>query len=182
MKRGWRAGLAALLPGGAGVSTGHAADGLYLGAGLGLATVRGEIEGETLDSDDAAVRVFAGWRFDQVPVIDLAVEGAYTDFGSPSQAVGGRDVRFNLSGASLAGLLILPVGPLDFYGKAGLLSWRSESSDGSSTTDRSGSDPFYGAGFGFYLWKIGIRVEYERFDIKDVDRMEMVSLQALFQF
>lgn len=177
-----RRALAALLLGIAGIIPGHAADGLYLGAGLGMATVRGEIEGETLDSDDAAVRLFAGWRFDEIPIIDLAVEGAYTDFGRPSQEIGGRDVRFNLSGASLAGLLILPVGPLDFYGKAGLLSWRSESSDGGSTTDRSGSDPFYGAGFGFYLWKIGIRVEYERFDIKDVDRMEMISLQGLFQF
>ena len=87
MKRGWRAGLAALLMVGAGVSAGHAADGLYLGAGMGVATIRGDIEGETFDSDDAAVRLFAGWRFDQVPVIDLAVEGAYTDFGRPSQEI-----------------------------------------------------------------------------------------------
>jgi len=166
----------------AGILPGHAADGLYLGAGIGVATVRDDVDPETLDSDDTAVRVFAGWRFNQIPVIDLAVEGAYTDFGRPSQTLEGREVRYELSGASLAGLLILPVGPLDFYGKVGALSWRSDLSDGGSTTERSGFDPFYGVGFGFYLWKIGGRVEYERFDIKDVDRVEMVSLQALFQF
>lgn len=174
--------LAALLLGIAGILPGHAADGFYLGAGIGVATVRDDVDPESLDSDDTAGRVFAGWRFNQIPVVDLAIEGAYTDFGRPSQSLNGQEVRYKLSGASLAGLLILPVGPLDFYGKAGALSWRSELSNGGSTTDGSGFDPFYGAGFGFYLWKVGIRVEYERFDIKDVDRVEMVSLQALFQF
>lgn len=177
-----RAFLAAVLLGIAGILPGHAADGFYLGAGIGLATIRGDIDAEALDSDDTAARFFAGWRFDQVPVIDLAVEGAYTDFGRPSQTIDGREVRYNLDGASLAGLLILPVGPLDFYGKLGALSWRSELSDDGAKTERSGFDPFYGVGFGFYLWKIGIRAEYERFDIKDVDRVEMFSVQALFQF
>lgn len=177
-----RALLATVLLGVAGIVPCYAADGLYLGAGIGLATIRGDIDAETLDSDDTAARFFAGWRFDQIPVIDLAIEGAYTDFGRPAQSIDGREVRYNLDGASVAGLLILPVGPLDFYGKVGALSWRSELSDGASTTERSGFDPFYGAGFGFYIWKIGIRAEYERFDIKDVDRVEMFSLQALFQF
>jgi hypothetical protein len=177
-----RAFLAAVLLGIAGILPGHAADGFYLGAGIGLATIRGDIDAETLDSDDTAARFFAGWRFDQVPVIDLAVEGAYTDFGRPSQSIDGREVRYNLDGASLAGLLILPIGPLDFYGKLGALSWRSELSDDGSTTERSGFDPFYGVGFGFYLWKIGIRAEYERFQIKDTDRVEMLSVNALIQF
>jgi hypothetical protein len=31
------------------------------------------------------------------------------------------------------------------------MSWKSESSTNGATTSRSGSDPFYGAGIGFYL-------------------------------
>jgi len=160
----------------------RAADGLYLGAGAGVATVREGVNGETLNADDVAYRGFAGWRFNAPPVIDLAVEGAYTDFGRPSQVVGGQNVQFKLKGASLAGLLILPLGPVDLYGKGGVMSWRSDFSNGGSTSSRSGTDPFYGAGVGFYFWKMGIRAEYERFQIKDVDRVQMFSVNALFQF
>jgi Outer membrane protein beta-barrel domain len=181
MNPGLRAALAAVLLC-VGASELQAADGLYLGAGIGLATVKDQVNTETLDADDTAFRGFIGWRFDDVPLIDLAVEAAYTDFGRPSQTVGGQNVQFKLTGASVAGLLILPLGPLDLYAKGGVLSWRSERSSGASTSSQSGSDPFYGAGIGFYLWKVGIRAEYERFQIKDVDRLQMLSLNVLFQF
>jgi len=78
--------------------------------------------------------------------------------------------------------VILPLGPLDLYAKGGALSWRSERTSGASMASQSGSDPFYGAGVGFYLWKVGVRAEYERFQIKDVDRLEMLSVSVLFQF
>jgi hypothetical protein len=161
---------------------GYAADGLYLGAGIGLATVKDEVNTETLDADDTAFRGFVGYRTNALPIVDLAIEGAYTDFGRPSQTLAGQTVQFKLSGASVAGLLILPLGPLDLYAKGGALSWRSERSNGTSIASQSGTDPFYGAGVGFYLWKVGVRAEYERFQIKDVDRLEMLSLSVLFQF
>lgn len=51
-----------------------------------------------------------------------------------------------------------------------------------STTGRSGTDAFYGAGIGFYLGVLAFRAEYERFQIKEVDRVQMLSVSALFQF
>jgi hypothetical protein len=172
--------LAALLLGTA-VSAG-AADGLYIGAGAGIATVRGEINADKLDADDVAYKGFAGWRFNSLPLIDLALEAAYTDFGRPHQTVGGADVRYRLHGGSFAGLLIVPLGPLDVYGKGGAISWRSETTNAGVTTTRSGTDGFYGAGVGVYFWKIGLRAEWERFQIKGVDRVDLVTLSALFQF
>src|SRR5688572_1669531 len=177
---GMRAAFAAVLL--SALSQVHAADGFYIGAGIGVATVRGEINTETLDTDDASYKAFIGYRFDAIPVIDLAVEAAYTDFGRPTQTLSGQDTRLKLTGPSVAGLLIFPLGPIDLYGKGGWISWKSEASSGGSTSSASGTDTFYGAGLGFYLWKIGIRAEYERFQIKDIDRVEMVSLSALFQF
>ena len=109
-------------------------------------------------------------------------QAAYTDFGRPTQTLSGQDTRLKLTGPSVAGLLIFPLGPIDLYGKGGWISWKSDVSSGGSTSNASGTDTFYGAGLGFYLWKIGIRAEYERFQIKDIDRVEMVSLSALFQF
>jgi hypothetical protein len=78
--------------------------------------------------------------------------------------------------------LIFPLGPVDLYGKAGVIEWKSDRSVAGTTSSSSGTDAFYGAGIGFYVWKIGFRAEYERFQIKDVDRVDMVSLSALFQF
>jgi hypothetical protein len=182
MNPGLRFFLAAGLLSGFGLPLLHAADGLYLGAGIGLATVKEQVNTETLDADDTAFRGFIGYRTNALPIVDLAIEGAYTDFGRPSQTLAGQTVQFKLSGASLAGLLILPLGPLDLYAKGGALSWRSERSNGASIASQSGSDPFYGAGVGFYLWKLGVRAEYERFQIKDVDRLEMLSVSVLFQF
>ena len=182
MNHAMRTTLAAALLGSASLSQLQAADGLYIGAGIGVATVKDEVTTGTLDADDTSYKAFVGWRFDVIPLIDLAVEAAYTDFGRPSQTLAGQNVQFKLTGASVAGLLIFPLGPLDLYGKAGLLSWRSERSEGASSSSGSGSDPFYGAGVGFYLWKIAIRAEYERFQVKDVDRVDMLSVSALFQF
>jgi len=159
----------------------NAAEGLYIGAGIGQAGIKDNINTETFDSDDAAYKAFIGWRF-KVPIVDLAVEGAYTDFGKPSQTLGSQRVETKLHGPSLAGLVILPLGPFDLYGKGGAINWSADTTIGGSTTSTSGTDTFYGVGVGFYIWKLGFRAEYERFQIKDVDRVDLFSLSALFQF
>ena len=183
IRSGWKM-LAVLILTGAPMGQLHAADGLYLGAGVGVASFKDDLEsGVTFDEDDAAYKGFVGWRFNIVPLLDLAVEAAYTDFGKPSQVVGAQQVEFDLRGPSIAGLIILPLGPIDLYGKAGILDWKLDRTVGTTTrTSSSGNDPFYGAGIGFYIWKLAFRAEYERFEIKDLDRVEMISLHALFQF
>jgi len=160
----------------------RATGGLYLGAGIGQATIKDDTSSVAFDADHAAYKGFVGYRFDKIPIVDLAVEGGYTDFGKPSQDIGGQRVEFKLHGAYAAGLLIFPLGPFDLYGKGGAISAKLESTSGGMTTSRTGTDPFYGVGAGFYVWKIGIRAEYERYKIKDVDRVQMFSVNALFQF
>ena len=58
-------------------------------------------------------------------VVDRMAAVLRTEFGNPSQVVAGQNIQFKLSGASIAGLLIVPLGPVDLFGKAGLMSWRS---------------------------------------------------------
>ena len=174
--------LAALLLSGLCISRVDAAGGLYLGAGLGQATIKESAGGATFDASDAAYKAFVGYRFNIIPIIDLAVEGGYIDFGKPSQDIGGQNVQIKLHGPNAAGLLIFPLGPIDLYGKAGMLSWSADSSGAGTTSSTTGTDPFYGVGVGFYIWKIGIRAEYEKYNIKDTDSVQMYSLSALFQF
>jgi hypothetical protein len=168
--------------GGLWISEAGAASGLYLGAGLGQATIKDDTGSGNFNSSDAAYKVFAGYRFNLIPIIDLAAEVGYNDFGKPSQDVGGQNVQFKLHGPDAAGLLIFPLGPLDLYGKVGVLAWSVDASAGGTSSSKTGSDPFYGIGIGFQIWKIGIRAEYERYKVKDVDQVQMYSLNALFQF
>jgi len=174
--------LAVILLCGLPMSNTQAASGLYLGAGVGNATIKDSTSAGNLDTSQTAYKAFVGYRFNMLPIIDLAVEGGYTDFGKASQSFAGQNVELKLHGANADALLIFPFGPFDFYGKAGVLSWSADSSVGGTTTSTTGTDPFYGVGVGFYLWKIGIRAEYEQYKIKDVDRVQMYSLNALFQF
>jgi hypothetical protein len=158
-----------------------AADGLYIGAGIGQAGIKDNINTGNFDANDAAYKAFIGWRF-KVPVVNLAVEGAYTDFGKPSQTLGSQRVEAKLHGPSVAGLAIFALGPIDLYGKAGAISWSADTTIGGATTSKSGSDTFYGVGAGLNLGPFGLRAEYERFQIKDVDRVDLFSVSALFQF
>ena len=174
--------LAALLLSSLCIPDASAAGGLYLGAGLGQASIKESAGGATFDASDAAYKAFVGYRFNLIPIIDLAVEGGYTDFGKPSQSFGGQNVEFKLHGYDAAGLLIFPLGPIDLYGKAGMLSWSADTSAAGTTTSKTGTDPFYGVGVGFNIWKIGIRAEYEQYKIKDIDHVYMSSVSALFQF
>jgi len=161
----------------------HAAEGLYIGAAIGQAGIKDNVNTENFDSNDAAYKAFVGWRFKVLPVFDLAIEGAYTDFGKPSQTLGAQRVETSINGPSIAGLAILPLGPFDLYGKLGGINWNVDTTTtGNASSNRSGSDPFYGLGVGLNLGPLGLRAEYERFQIKDVDRVDLFSLSALFQF
>jgi OOP family OmpA-OmpF porin len=182
MKRRLASTLALFLLGSLCVFPLHAADGLYIGAGIGQAGFKDNINTETFDENDAAYKVFAGWRFNVLPIFDLAIEGAYTDFGKPVQTLGGQRIETNLNGPSIAGLAILPLGPFDLYGKLGAINWNLDTTIGNAKGSRSGSDGFYGLGAGLKLGPIGLRAEYERFQIKDVDRVDLFSLSALIQF
>src|SRR5262245_31927780 len=164
------------------VSQLHAAEGLYIGAGIGQAGIKDNINTANFDETDAAYKVFLGYRFKVIPFFNLAIEGAYTDFGKPSQTLGGQRVETNINGPSIAALAILPLGPFDLYGKLGGINWNVDTTIGNAKTSRSGSGGFYGLGAGLNLGPFGLRAEYERFQIKDVDRVDLFSLSALFQF
>lgn len=167
---------------GLGASHAYAASGLYLGAGLGQSTIKENTPAGTLDASDTAYKAFVGYRFNIIPIIDLAVEGGYTDFGKPSQTLNNQNVELKLHGYNAAGLLIFPLGPFDLYGKVGMLSWSADANVAGTTSSRTGSDPFYGLGAAFYFWKIGVRAEAEQYKIKDTDRVLLYSVSALFQF
>jgi OOP family OmpA-OmpF porin len=161
--------------------------GFYLGVGAGGATLEANL-GDTgipglpasIDEDDTAVKVFAGYYFD-LPVVTLGVEGAYTDFGEPEIDVNLGQVTLETTGLAVWGTAAFGLGPVDVYGKAGFLSWDAEASLLGESASEDGTDPGYGVGVRFNISKIEVRGEYEMFDLDDAD-LSMLSLGVAFRF
>jgi hypothetical protein len=171
------------------ISSVNAADsGFYVGAGAGQAHIKDQAANPngsgTIDFDakSTAYRAFAGYRLKAIPIIDLAGEAGYINFGNPSRSSQGQNVEYKLQGAELAGLLIFPLGPVDFFGKAGALYSSVDRNIGGTSSSRTSTSPVYGAGVGFRLGRFGVRAEYEYFDVSNLNRLQMFSVSGLIQF
>jgi len=162
-------------------ATAGSESGLYLGGSIGQATVTAK--GQTpanedfdFSENDAGYKIFLGYNFGIIPLIDLAVEGSYVDFGKPSgTAVDGSNVEIDLVGWDAFGLAALTFGPFSVFGKMGVLSWDSDVNFSGSSGSDSGSDPAYGVGAKFILGGLALRAEYEYFDVNELDDLYMVS-------
>jgi hypothetical protein len=159
---------------------GHAADnGIYLGAAIGQSNV--ELEDEfDFDADATGYKVIVGWR----PLDWLAVEGNYVDLGSGDDDVLGERVESDIDGLSLSAIGFLPVGPVDAFARVGVINWDAELQvpELDLRTKDDGTDLAYGVGVQFRIWGLSIRGEYERFEVSDADKVDMLSLGLTYTF
>lgn len=154
--------------------------GFYLGAGVGQASV-GDIDvdgGEiSFDGDDTGFKAIAGYNFGIIPLIDLAAELEYVDFGKPDD--GGVEVDANAIAAF--GLAGVNLGPIGIFAKAGLFSWDADASGSGESYSDDGTDPAYGIGARFQIASFQIRAEYEYFDA-DPASLDLISASLLYTF
>jgi OOP family OmpA-OmpF porin len=151
-------------------------NGIYLGASVGQSGL--EIDDFDYDADATGYKLIAGWRF-----IDwLAVEANYLDFGSGDDTVSGTKIETEADGISLSAVGFLPIGPVDLFARVGAVDWSADISSsefGSGSDD--GTDLTYGVGAQFRVWSLGIRAEYEMFDVSDAD-LSMISVGVTWTF
>ena len=174
--------LVAVLVIGACTMTAHA--GLFVGGSVGDSSLNDSDTSLDFNSSETGYKIFAGFTF----VKFFALEAAYVEFGSAEDEVApGTDAKIDPTGWDVYVVGKLPLGKhFDLFAKAGVIVWDAESSfsgaiNGSS--DENGNDLCYGAGFSIIFAKhFAIRAEYERFDIADVDKLEMTSVGAEFRF
>ena len=159
-------------------------NGIYLGASVGQSGVTFEetIEGEDFefDADSTGYKAILGWRF-----LDwLAVEANYVDLGSGDDRVAGTKIETDVNGVSLSAVGFLPVGPADLFARVGVIDWKADvtASDLGFDASDDGTDLAYGVGAQFRVWSLGVRAEYERYDISDADTVDMVSLGVTWTF
>lgn len=154
-------------------------NGIYLGGSVGQANLKIDniagLSAADFDGDDTAFKVIAGFR----PLDWLAVEASYVDFGNPDDTVLGQRFDAEADGISAFGVGFIAVGPVDLFGKLGVINWDSNFSGG---LDSDGTDFAYGVGAQFRLLSLGIRAEYEAFDLSDVDDLNMISIGVTYTF
>lgn len=150
-------------------------DGPYIGASVGQASFKDDFQDIKLDEDDTGWKVFGGARWGM-----LGFEGGYVDFGNP--AIAGGTVKSEASGFDAFGVLILPIGPLDLFGKFGGIWWDAESRFDGTVVKDDGVDMAWGVGAGVRVGPVQIRAEYERFEIGNLDELSMISIGGAWIF
>ncbi|UCF31882.1 MAG: porin family protein [bacterium] len=152
--------------------------GAYFGASVGSGSIDFDIPGVgTFDDSDTAFKIFAGYK-----LVGFFVEGAYVDFGAPSETIGVDTGEFDVIALVAQGGYSFGLGPLDVFGKAGMAFWDSETNvNGIPVDDESDSDLIYGVGAAVSLAGFGVRAEYEIIDVDEAD-VEMYSVGIVFNF
>jgi hypothetical protein len=163
----------------ASAATMAADNGIYLGASLGQANIDIDSINRSnigIDGDDTGFKFIAGLR----PLDWFAVEASYVNFGEIEQG----PLATETDGISAFGVFFVPVGPVDLFAKGGLISFDTNVDiDGIGTiSQEDGTDLAYGVGVQFRLLSLGIRAEYEKFDIDDVDDANMLSIGVTYTF
>ncbi|NNF49956.1 MAG: outer membrane beta-barrel protein [Woeseiaceae bacterium] len=169
----------------------NADSGFYIGGAAGGATLEADIGDSgipqlpsSIDEDDTAFKVFAGYKFD-LPVLDLGIEAGFVDFGAPEIDTSLGQIEIDPTGVNLWGIAGIDAGPIDLYAKVGYIMWDVEvSSDIAGLGDEfsdDGSDIGYGLGLSFGIGSVRIRGEFEAYDLEDAD-LSMLSVGILYQF
>jgi len=165
-------------------------DGFYLGGGVGEFQV--DIDDfddvdETIDryeSDDTAWKAFVGWRMNR----NFAVEAAYVNLGSPEDTIA-PDTTAEVETDGFAPYIVgtLPFAAFELFAKAGYLIYDTEarvtSPLGTVVVDDSGDDFTWSAGLGLTVFDtFNLRLEYEMFDVQEVDDANALWLTGAFRF
>ena len=165
--------------------------GFYAGAGVGVFDVRiddfDDIDAtiDDYDSDDTAWKVFGGWRMTKY----FAAEVAYVNLGSPDDEIL-PDLTLTTETDGFAPYLVgtFPIGDwFELFAKAGYYWYETEvqidTPIGSASESDSDSTFTWTAGMGINFFEhINVRLEYEQFDIDQVDDAEALWLTGAYRF
>ncbi len=145
------------------------------------------------DAEDAGFSAYLGYQFTP----GLAVEASYNDFGEFSELseVTLIPTRFDaeVQGVDVFAVLKIPLGPLDVYGKAGVIFWDAETTAfaNSSPTgprllsrfDDTGTNFAFGGGAEVFITDdLSLRGEIEWFDLEDAGTVSALSVGLSFHF
>lgn len=157
------------------------AEGLSLGASYGFANIKDSETGFSLDASDTGYKLFGRYMFNN----GLGIEGGYIDFGKPDDDFLGQTAQIDAQAWNLYGVGTLGLSDnFDLFAKAGFISWEADSFlDGLPVGADDGEDLALGIGAKFGSENgLGLRAEFEWFDVDEVDAVWMASVGLEFRF
>lgn len=134
--------------------------GFYIGAGVGSATLTLEDADTTSDfeGDDTAVRLIAGYRLFRY----FAIEANYADYGTAEDLLFGTKLRADFSAFNVSAVGLIPLGPVDLFGKLGVGAWEGTLRDDfGDEFSEDNVDPVAGIGVQFRSGQMAVRLEAE---------------------
>lgn len=161
--------------------------GLYVGAGYVRAEVNNVFNTTDYDFkiDDNAWKAIVGFR----PIPPFAVEANYVNLGHQSHGLlgGSPSGHADARAFDVFGVGLLPLGPVDIYGKAGGARWTlSGNLQGPNSSlfrlDRDGTSFVWGAGIQAHWGPLGARLEYEHFQMPDTGGARLYTAAVTFTF
>jgi hypothetical protein len=181
MKRALPLGLLAVL-----FAAGRAwaqADLVYLGAGLTQESVSHFVltsapaaTSEYPDINATSWKVFLGLH----PIAPFAIEAEYLGTtGSSQNLCCGIYQRSELSGSAAYAVGILGPPSYAAFVKAGVSDWKLSAPGVAAGATQSGTSFAFGVGFQAYFGRIGIRTEYQQFNMGMTNGLQMFSLDAV---
>lgn len=160
--------------------------GVYVGGSIGSADLdysddSPSLNGFDFEDNDTGFKAFIGYNFGLLPLIDIAAELTYVDFGTLEDSVAGNPIEVESDALTAAGIAGFKLGLVGLFGKVGVVNWDTDISTLSIDDSESGTDPFYGLGAKIQLGSLAARAEYELFELDDVD-IDYYSVGASITF
>jgi outer membrane immunogenic protein len=155
--------------------------GLYIGGSVGQSSVEEDFGGVVnFDEEDTGYKLMLGYNFGVLPLLDLAIEADYRDFGTFES---GGVAKVDVVTYDIFGVAGFNLGPIGLFGKLGYSDSDIDSvvEDLGAFSD-SDSATAYGVGAKFQIGSIALRAEYEVFEMDAVDDLNMLSVGATVTF
>lgn len=167
--------------------------GFYVGAGAGSFGIDyNEVDNGdvfTFSGDDTAFKLFGGYNFNKY----LGAEVEYLDGGTIDETYDLGEgftlgVDIDVTGFNLSIVGVAPIGErFSLFAKVGMVFWDVdfiEDFDGDVTVyNDSGEDLSWGLGAGFnFTDQFGARIEYQSFDVHDLDTVDLISASVTWSF
>ncbi|MBI3526636.1 MAG: outer membrane beta-barrel protein [Betaproteobacteria bacterium] len=167
------------------VMAAHADSGIYIGGGIGKSNIEdsaGNPGGVSFDESAKAGKAFVGYHLDFIPLLKFADEVGYRDLGKPDGSTTGVPVEYKARGLDYGVLAGMGIGPVDLFGRVGGMNYKLQKNIGGIRNDYDGTAPVYGVGIWFTVAGVGVRAEYEKIDIDQLDNAHMMTISAFYQF
>ena len=153
--------------------------GLYIGGSVGQTSFeKNNLNGLNVNDDDNGYKLFFGYNFGVLPLLDLGIEADYREYGKFS----GNNGNVEIASSELFGLVGINFGLVGVFGKLGYSDTDLDEAAGQFNGNIDESATAWGVGAKLKFTSFALRAEYEALELDNVDDLYMFSVGASYTF